>query len=162
MKNVTASKQKYMLHSTKTGMSPKVCSTQCSFNKKHLPTHPICTIHGIFSYIFHKRKPHVNKYSIHGACGHDWTLSNQRDTPLFSEPHLAVQGSVDSSPGHSQLPRLSESCCPPGHQKRPKNWHLLRFQAKGSGTGKKNTSRFGVWVMLDAQAPVLGLFPGKG
>ena len=28
------------------------------------------TLHGIFSYIYHKSKPNVGKYSIHGAFGY--------------------------------------------------------------------------------------------
>ena len=30
---------------------------------------PICSMYGIFTYVYHKFKPNVGKYSIHGASG---------------------------------------------------------------------------------------------
>ena len=30
---------------------------------------PICSMYGLFSYIFHRFKPNVGKYTVHGAYG---------------------------------------------------------------------------------------------
>ena len=43
---------------------------------------PICSIYGIFTYIYHKSKPNVGKYSIHGAFGvynsRSWTSASTK------------------------------------------------------------------------------------
>ena len=32
--------------------------------------HPIGSMYGIFTYIYHKNQPNVGKYTIHGSYGH--------------------------------------------------------------------------------------------
>ena len=51
--------------------------------------HPICSMYGIFTYIYPKNQPNVGKYAIHGASGHNFLFSAMifQVTPMVAMVH---------------------------------------------------------------------------
>ena len=46
-------------------------SSSCQDHGKPPGSYPICSMYGIFTYIYPKNHPNVGKYSIHGASGYE-------------------------------------------------------------------------------------------
>ena len=47
--------------------------------------HPIGSMYGIFTYIYHKNQPNVGKYTIHGSYGYCNTKLNQFVDIIFDQ-----------------------------------------------------------------------------
>ena len=62
---------------------------------------PRCSMYGIFTHMYHKLRPNVGTYTVHGASGHVFSLPNQIQSREF----------VGCTPGPT-VPRHGKSLSP--------------------------------------------------
>ena len=79
-----------------------ICKVQVKVSNHELP-YPICSMYGIFTYIYPTNGPNVGKYTIHGASGYGPMVIKRGNGKSLLCVESSINGGFFSTPWHAMF-----------------------------------------------------------